>query len=170
MIEVGDRIPDVEIAILGPDGSPVPVRTGSLFSSGRAVLFSLPVPFSRGCTHIHFASYVENAQKLAGGGVSRIACTSVRDPYVMDAFNKAHGSTEIMMVPDGDGAFARAAGMDFAGSAGPGMGPICQRYALVIEDGIVTDMSLEEHPRIMEISVCEAVIDRLQDTPWWKPI
>ena len=170
MIQVGDQIPDVEVTMLGPDGSPMGVRTGSLLGSGRNILFATPVPFSRGCSNVHLPGYVENAQKLAGGGVSRIACTSVRDPWVMEAFNKAHGSPEVMMIPDGEGDFARALGMDLAGPPGFGVGSMCQRYALVTEDGTVTVVSVEDEPGIMQSSVCEAVIDRLQDTSWWKPI
>ena len=170
MIQVGDQIPDVEVTMLGPDGSPMGVRTGSLLGSGRNILFATPVPFSRGCANVHLPGYVENAQKLAGGGVSRIACTAVRDPWVMEAFNKAHGSPEVMMIPDGEGDFARALGMDLAGPPGFGVGSMCQRYALVTEDGTVTVVSVEDEPGIMQSSVCEAVIDRLQDTSWWKPI
>ncbi|MAW70907.1 MAG: redoxin family protein [Actinomycetota bacterium] len=170
MIQVGDQIPDVEVTMLGPDGSPMGVRTGSLLGSGRNILFATPVPFSRGCSNVHLPGYVENAQKLAGGGVSRIACTAVRDPWVMEAFNKAHGSPEVMMIPDGEGDFARALGMDLAGPPGFGVGSMCQRYALVTEDGTVTVVSVEDEPGIMQSSVCEAVIDRLQDTSWWKPI
>ena len=170
MIQVGDQIPDVEVTMLGPDGSPMGVRTGSLLGSGRNILFATPVPFSRGCSNVHLPGYVENAQKLAGGGVSRIACTAVRDPWVMEAFNKAHGSPEVMMLPDGEGDFARALGMDLAGPPGFGVGSMCQRYALVTEDGTVTVVSVEDEPGIMQSSVCEAVIDRLQDTSWWKPI
>ena len=170
MIQVGDQIPDVEVTMLGPDGSPMGVRTGSLLGSGRNILFATPVPFSRGCSNVHLPGYVENAQKLAGGGVSRSACTAVRDPWVMEAFNKAHGSPEVMMIPDGEGDFARALGMDLAGPPGFGVGSMCQRYALVTEDGTVTVVSVEDEPGIMQSSVCEAVIDRLQDTSWWKPI
>ena len=170
MIQVGDQLPDVEVTMLGPDGSPMGVRTGSLLGSGRNILFAPPVPFSRGCSNVHLPGYVENAQKLAGGGVSRIACTAVRDPWVMEAFNKAHGSPEVMMIPDGEGDFARALGMDLAGPPGFGVGAMCQRYALVTEDGTVTLVSVEDEPGIMQSSVCEAVIDRLQDTSWWKPI
>ena len=170
MIQVGDQIPDVEVTMLGTDGSPMGLRTGSLLGSGRNILFATPVPFSRGCSNVHLPGYVENAQKLAGGGVSRIACTAVRDPWVMEAFNKAHGSPEVMMIPDGEGDFARALGMDLAGPPGFGVGSMCQRYALVTEDGTVTVVSVEDEPGIMQSSVCEAVIDRLQDTSWWKPI
>ena len=65
MIQVGDQIPDVEVTMLGPDGSPMGVRTGSLLGSGRNILFATPVPFSRGCSNVHLPGYVENAQKLA---------------------------------------------------------------------------------------------------------
>ena len=170
MIQVGDQIPDVEIIMLGPDGSPMPVRTGSLLGAGRNILFSTPVPFSSGCSQVHLPGYVENAQKLAGGGVNRIACTAVRDPWVMDAFNKAHGSSEVMMIPDGEGNFAEALGMDMPGAPGFGLGTISQRYALVAEDGIVTSGSVEDEAGIMQTSLCEAVMGRLQDASWWKPI
>ena len=73
MIEVGDEIPDVEVTMLGPDGSPMGVRMRSLLGTGRNILFATPVPFSRGCSEVHHPGYVENAQKQAGGGVSRIA-------------------------------------------------------------------------------------------------
>ena len=170
MLQVGEQIPDVEVIMLGPDGSPMPVRTGSLLGAGRNILFSTPVPFSRGCSQVHLPGYGENAQKLAGGGVSRIACTAVRDPWVMDAFNKAHGSAEVMMIPDGEGDFARALGMEMPGEPGFGIGMISQRYALVTEGGIVTSVSVEDEPGIMQTSLCDAVMGRLQDTSWWKPI
>ena len=170
MIQVGDEIPDVEVTMLGPDGSPMGVRTRSLLGTGRNILFATPVPFSRGCSEVHLPGYVENAQKLAGGGVSRIACTAVRDPWVMEAFNKAHGSPDVMMIPDGEGDLARALGMDMPSPPGFGIGPMCQRYALVSENGVVTSVSVEDQPGVMDTSLCEAVIDRLQDASWWKPI
>jgi len=159
-IAVGDKIPDVEAKVLGDDGMPAAVNTGELLGSGKVVLFAVPGAFTPGCTKVHLPGYVAGAEALAGKGVDKIVCVGVNDAWTMDAWAESQGAKgKITMLADGNATFTQAMGLAFDGS-GYGLGTRSQRYAAVIEDGIITKLQVEDGPGV-EVSSCENVLAAL---------
>jgi len=158
-IAKGDKIPDVEVKTLGPEG-PQTVKTGDVLGSGKVVLFAVPGAFTPGCSKIHLPGFVQDADALRAKGVSRIACIAVNDAWVMDAWGQSQGvGDKILMLADGNGDFARAMGLEFDGS-GIGLGSRSQRYAAIIEDGVITSLEVESKPGV-DVSSCQAVLSRI---------
>jgi peroxiredoxin len=157
-IEVGDRIPDVPLAIATPDG-PQPTTSGEFFRGKRVALFAVPGAFTPTCSARHLPSYVDKAQELKGKGVDEIACISVNDPFVMAAWGKADGSEDIVMLADGNGAFADAVGLAMDGSKF-GMGKRSQRYSMMVDDGVVEQLNVEA-PGEYRASSAETMLDQL---------
>ncbi len=148
-IAVGDRIPDVRIMTFGPEG-PTPVQTGEVLGSGKVVLFAVPGAFTPTCSDYH----------LPAKGVDTVACISVNDPFVMDAWGKDQGVGDlVVMLADGNGDFARAVDLEMDGS-GFGLGTRSQRYAMVIEDGVVTTLNVEPGPGLT-VSAADAILEVL---------
>lgn len=159
-VKAGDRIPDVEIKTMGPEGAPQSVRTGEVLGKGKVVLFAVPGAFTPGCSKVHLPGFVTQAQDLAAKGVDTIACISVNDAWVMDAWGKEQGvEGKIVMLADGSGEFTKAMGLVMDGSAF-GLGQRSQRYAAVIEDGVISNLAVEEGGGI-NVSACSAVLERL---------
>src|SRR4051812_38676181 len=140
-IQVGDRLPDVPLAIAGADG-PKPTTSSEYFAGKRVALFAVPGAFTPTCSARHLPSYVEKAQELKGKGLDEIACISVNDPFVMAAWNDRDGSHDITMLADGNGAFAGALGLAFDGSKF-GMGKRSQRYSMIVDKGAVEQLNVE---------------------------
>lgn len=158
-VSVGDKIPDVEVRTMGEEG-PTPVRTGDVLGKGKVVLFAVPGAFTPGCSKIHLPGFVEQAQAVTDKGVDTIACISVNDAFVMDAWGKdQHVDGKILMLGDGNGEFATAMGLTMDG-AGIGLGLRSQRYAAIIEDGVIKSLDVEPG-RTIEVSSCSAVLSRL---------
>jgi peroxiredoxin len=158
-VSVGDAIPDVEVQVLGEDGMPAPVRTGDILGSGKVVLFAVPGAFTPGCSKVHLPGFIEGADQLAGKGVDTVACISVNDAWVMGAWGESQGAGDIVMIGDGNGAFTEAMGLVMDGS-GFGLGTRSQRYAAVIEDGVVQALEVEEGGGI-SVSSCAAILDKI---------
>lgn len=160
-ISVGDRIPDVPLRIV-VDGAPSPTTSAELLGNGRVVLFAVPGAFTPTCSRQHLPSYVDSAADLAAAGVDKIVCIAVNDPFVMDAWGKAEGvGEEIIMASDGNADFATAIGMDVDGS-GFGLGTRSKRYAMVIEDGTVTTFLPEDDGFSAVASLGSCVVDALK--------
>ena len=160
MTQVGDRIPDVEVRVLNADGAPEVVKTGEVLGSGKVVLFAVPGAFTPGCSKVHLPGYVANADELKAKGVDTIACVAVNDAWVMDVWAKGQGADgKILMLADGSGDFTKAMDLVMDGSA-IGLGMRSKRYAAVLEDGVITSLDVEE-PGKMEVSVCEAVLQKV---------
>ena len=140
-IQVGDRIPDVQLARATPDG-PQPTSSSDYFAGKRIALFALPRAYTPTCSARHLPSFVEKAGDLKAKGVDEIACVSVNDAFVMAAWGKADGSDDITMLADGNGAFADAVGLTMNGSKF-GMGQRSQRYSMVVNDGVVEQLNVE---------------------------
>ncbi|MFZ0666744.1 MAG: peroxiredoxin [Acidimicrobiales bacterium] len=158
-ISVGDKIPDVEIRTMGPEG-PVAVHTGEVLGEGRVVLFGVPGAFTPGCSKVHLPGFVQHAHELAEKGVTKIACIAVNDAWVMDAWGRSQGAEDkILMLADGNGEFTRAMGLEFD-ATGIGLGTRSQRYAAVIEDGVIARLDVEKVPGV-DVSSCEAVLSHL---------
>lgn len=146
MISEGDTIPDLKLMRAGADG-PEPVGTHELMGRGRTVLFAVPGAFTPTCSARHLPGYVDHAGDFRAKGVDRIVCTSVNDAFVMGAWAEGSGvgtgEGDIVMLADGNAEFARAMGLVMDGK-GYGMGQRSQRYAAVIEDGVVRRLAVEE--------------------------
>jgi peroxiredoxin len=157
-IQVGDRLPDVPLAIATPDG-PKPTTSGDYFAGKRVALFAVPGAFTPTCSARHLPSYVDKAGELKGKGIDEIACISVNDPFVMGAWGKADGSDDITMLADGNGQFSDAVGLSFDGSKF-GMGKRSQRYSRIVNDGVVEQLNVEA-PGEYRASSAEYMLDQL---------
>jgi peroxiredoxin len=159
-IAVGDKVPDVEVRILGADGMPQTVQTGEVLGHGKVVLFAVPGAFTPGCSKVHLPGFVNGADDLLAKGVDRIACISVNDAWVMDAWGRSQGAGDkITMLADGNGDFTKAMGLEFDGG-GIGLGARSQRYSAIIEDGVVTELNVEPKPGV-DVSSCENLLSHL---------
>jgi peroxiredoxin len=159
-IKVGDQIPDVKIKTM-VDGKMQDVSTGELFKGKKAVLFAVPGAFTPTCSMQHLPGFIANARKIKDKGVELIACTSVNDAFVMDAWSKAQGAAgnEVMMLADGNADFAKAMGLEMDGK-GIGFGTRSQRYAAIIENGVIKALNVEK-PMKFECSSADAILDEL---------
>ena len=157
-INVGDRLPDVTLTVATPDG-PEQTTTGEFFGGRRVALFAVPGAYTPTCSARHLPSYVDKASDLKAKGVDEIACISVNDPFVMSAWGKADGSSDIIMIADGNGAFADAVGLSMDASKF-GMGKRSQRYSMVVDDGVVKQLNVEE-PGAFEVSSAEYMLGKL---------
>jgi peroxiredoxin len=158
-VNVGDKVPDVEVHTMGPEG-PKKVRTSEVLGSGKVVLFAVPGAFTPGCSKIHLPGYVQDAEQLKAKGVGTIACVAVNDAFVMQAWADAQGvGDKILMLADGNGAFTEAMGLVMDGS-GFGLGSRSRRYAAVLQDGVITNLDVEPKGGV-DVSACSAVLSRL---------
>ena len=157
-IQAGDRLPDVPLSVATADG-PKPITSGEFFRGKRVALFAVPGAFTPTCSARHLPSYVDKAGELKSKGVDEIACISVNDPFVMSAWGKHDGSEDITMLADGNGAFAEAVGLSFDGSQF-GMGKRSQRYSMIVNDGVVEQLNVEQ-PGEYRASSAEYMLDQL---------
>ena len=158
-IEVGDKIPTVKLAHMTDDG-PMDIRTDELFSGKKVVVFALPGAFTPTCSAAHLPGYVEKADQILATGVDAIICLSVNDAYVMHAWGKQHNvDDKVLMIADGNADFARAVGLDID-LRKRRMGIRSQRYAMVVDDGVVTLLNVEA-PAKFEISDAETILNSL---------
>jgi peroxiredoxin len=159
-IAVGERIPDVELRTMGRSGPEV-LRSRNVLCHGRVVLIGVPGAFTPVCTDHHLPGYLRRAGELRAKGVDTIACVSVNDAWVMEAWGtyRSVGDT-VLLLADGNGEFTRALGLEEDRSAS-GMGVRSRRYAAVLDDGVVTYLGIEpEHPAL-SVSSAEAVLAAL---------
>jgi glutaredoxin/glutathione-dependent peroxiredoxin len=159
-IAVGSKVPDVKIKTM-VDGKMQDVSTGELFSGKKAVLFAVPGAFTPTCSMQHLPGFIANAKTIKEKGVDLIACISVNDAFVMDAWSKAQGpaGSVIMMLADGNADFTKAMGLEMDGK-GIGFGTRSQRYAAIIDDGVVKALNVEK-PMKFECSSADAILDEL---------
>ena len=144
-IQVGDRLPSATLTTMTAEG-PKPLTTSELCEGKKVVLFAVPGAFTPTCSVQHLPGYVDNAQSLRDKGVDTVACVSVNDPFVMGAWGKDREVGEdLMMLSDGNGDFTAAIGLEMDGS-GFGLGTRSQRYAMIIDDGVVSTLNVESGP------------------------
>ena len=157
-ISVGDRLPDVELRVVTADG-PTVVKSGEVLGTGKVVLFAVPGAFTPGCSNVHLPGFVERADELKAKGITTIACVAVNDPFVMDAWGKAHGvGDDILMLSDGNGEFAAAMGLELDGR-GAGLGTRSKRYAAIVEDGVLSSLDVDE--KGIDLSSCSNIVLKL---------
>jgi len=157
-IKVGDKIPDVQL-VKATDEGPQPVKTSEYFAGKKIALFSVPGAFTPTCSAKHLPGFVEKADELRAKGIDEIVCTAVNDAFVMKAWRDAAGSADITMLADGNGDFVEALGLTMDGS-GFGMGKRGQRFSMVIEDGVVTQLNVEA-PGDFSVSGAEHMLSQL---------
>jgi peroxiredoxin len=158
-IKVGDRIPSAKLRHMTAEG-PKEITTDEIFKGKKVVLFAVPGAFTPTCSAKHLPGFVQNAQAIKGKGVDTIACIAVNDAFVMGAWGKSQ-STEgkIEMLADGNGTFTKELGLEMDGS-GFGLGTRSKRYAMVVDDGVVKQLNVE-NPGAFEVSSAEAVMKAL---------
>lgn len=155
MIKVQQNIPNIEVQIMA-DSGPQIVQTEELCKNKKIVLFAVPGAFTPTCSAAHLPGFVAAAKSIKDKGVDSILCTSVNDVFVMHAWGQSTGSDEVTMIADGNGEFAKALGLQMDAS-GFKMGEVrSKRYAMVIENGIVTHLAIDE--KGLEHSSAEAVL------------
>jgi len=158
MAAVGDKIPSATLKIMGEKG-PQDLATDALFAGKKVVLFAVPGAFTPTCSMAHLPGFVALADKIKDKGVDAIACLSVNDAFVMDAWGKGANAEELLMVSDWDAGFSKALDLTMDAS-GFGLGVRSQRFALVAEDGVITHLAVEA-PGQFEVSKAEAVLEAL---------
>ncbi len=157
-IQEGDKLPEATLHIIR-NGKPAPVTTENLFGGKKVVAFAVPGAFTPTCSQAHLPGYVVNADKIKAKGVDDIICISVNDAFVMDSWGQDRNAGDLLMVGDGNGDFTRAIGLELDAS-GFGLGTRSQRYAMVVEDGVVTKLAVED-AGALEVSKAEAILDAL---------
>jgi glutaredoxin/glutathione-dependent peroxiredoxin len=158
-IQVGDRIPETQLVKV-TEGGPEQVGSSEYFSGRRVALFSVPGAFTPTCSAKHLPGFVEKAADLKAKGVDEIACTAVNDPFVMKAWGQASQvGDSVTMLADGNGAFAKAVGLEMDGQAF-GMGTRGQRYSMVVNDGVVEQLNVEA-PGQFEVSSADYMLGKL---------
>jgi peroxiredoxin len=158
-ISEGDTLPKTNFITM-TEGGPQPVDHDAFFGGKKVALFSVPGAFTPTCSAKHLPGFIEQADKLRAKGVDRIVCLSVNDAFVMGAWAKAQGAGEkVLLVADGNAEFSNAVGLAFDGS-GFGMGTRSQRYAMIVQDGVVKQLFVEK-PMEFKVSSAEAVLAAL---------
>ncbi len=158
-IKVGDKIPSVKLKHMDKDGMQT-VDTDELFKGKKVVLFALPGAFTPTCSAKHLPGFVQNAEALKKKGVDTVACLSVNDAFVMDAWGKAQNAGDkVLMLADGNAEFSKAVGLTMDGT-NYGMGLRACRYAMVIDDGVVKALNVEA-PGAFEVSSAESIMKAL---------
>jgi peroxiredoxin (alkyl hydroperoxide reductase subunit C) len=141
-IKVGDRMPSVKLMRWGANG-PEAVSTDDLFKGKTVALFGVPGAFTPKCSEAHLPGFVREADAIKGKGVDAIICTAVNDVFVMHAWSKdQHAEGKVDLVADGDAVLTRAAGLEFD-LTGKGLGLRCQRFSMLVKDGVVTQLNID---------------------------
>ena len=158
-IKVGDRIPSATLTQM-KGGAPQPVKTDDLFAGRKVALFALPGAFTPTCSAKHLPGYVQHAEELRQKGLDAVACVSVNDAFVMGAWGENQGAGDrVMMLADGNGEFTRALGLEMDASK-YGMGKRSQRYSMIVDDGVVKRLNVEE-PGAFAVSSAEHMLQQL---------
>ena len=157
-IKAGDKIPSATLMEMR-DGKPTPVKTDEFFAGKKVALFALPGAFTPTCSAKHVPGFVQNYDALKAKGVDDILCLSVNDAFVMSAWGKERQADKIMMLADGNADFVKAVGLELD-RVKEGMGIRSQRYAMVVDDGVVKTLSVEA-PGAFEVSSAEAILKAL---------
>jgi len=158
-VKVGDKLPSATFMTPGADG-PQAITSDEVFKGKRVVLFAVPGAFTPTCSARHLPGFKDHAAEIKAKGVDAIACVSVNDVFVMKAWAKDQGiADEVLMLADGNGDFAKAVGLELDGSKF-GMGPRSQRYSMVVKDGVVEQLNVEEGGQF-EVSSADYMLSHL---------
>lgn len=141
-IKVGDKVPEGVFSVMGAEG-PAQLSTAELFSGKKVVLFAVPGAFTPTCSIAHLPGFVVQYDEIIAKGVDKVACLSVNDVFVMDAWGKSANAENIQMLADGNGTFASALGLEMDAS-GFGMGVRSKRFAMIVNNGVVELLNVDE--------------------------
>ena len=158
-IKVGDRLPEAKFRVMTAEG-PGWKTTDEVFKGKKVVLFAVPGAFTPTCHKNHLPGFVQNADAIKAKGVATIAVTSVNDVFVMDAWQKSTAADKAEFLADGNGEFAKAIDLAFDASAN-GLGTRSRRYSMLVEDGVVKKLNIEEAPGKVEVSGGDALLKQL---------
>ncbi len=158
-IQVGDRLPKTTFIKATPDG-PQPVDSEEYFRGRRIALFSVPGAFTPTCSARHLPGFVDKIDELRAKGVDEVACTAVNDAFVLQAWAQSAGAEgKVTMLADGNGAFVKAIGLD-ADFSKFAMGSRGQRFSMLVNDGVVEQLNVEE-PGAFNVSSADYLLERL---------
>lgn len=157
-ISVGDKIPAGDLMEMTESG-PAKLSTSDVFTGKKVALFAVPGAFTPTCSAKHLPGFVANMDALKGKGVDEVICLSVNDPFVMAAWGKSQDSTGVRMMADPDASLTKAMGVEFDAS-GAGLGIRSRRFSMVIDDGTVSQLNLEETGGF-EVSDAETLLGQL---------
>jgi peroxiredoxin len=157
-INVGDKLPSATL-VKATENGPEAVNSADYFVGRRVALFAVPGAFTPTCSAKHLPGFIEKAADLKAKGIDEIACTSVNDPFVLGAWSKSAGAADVTMLADGNGDFAEALGLSMDGSKF-GMGKRSQRYAMVVNDGVVEQLHVEA-PGEFKVSSADHLLGNL---------
>jgi glutaredoxin/glutathione-dependent peroxiredoxin len=158
-IKVGDRIPNASFTVMTADG-PKPKTTDDIFKGKKVVLFAVPGAFTPTCSKAHLPGFVAQADAIKAKGIDTIAVTGVNDVFVMDAWKKASNADKIEFLADGSANFAKAIGLSMD-LGERGLGTRSQRYSMLVEDGVVKKLNVEEGPGKAEASGADNLLKQL---------
>lgn len=159
-IKVGDRLPEAKFRVMTAEG-PAWKSTDEVFKGKKVVLFAVPGAFTPTCHKNHLPGFLKNGDAIKGKGIDTIAVTAVNDPFVMDAWKKASGAEgKIEFLADGNGDFAKALDMTLDGS-GNGLGLRSKRYSMVVDNGVVKTLNIEEAPGKADLSGADTLLKQL---------
>lgn len=159
-IKVGDKLPQATFRLMTADG-PAPKTTDDLFKGRKVVLFAVPGAFTPTCHKNHLPGFIAKADEIKAKGVEAIMVTSTNDVFVMDAWAKATGGAGVIeFLSDGNADFAKEIGLSLDGS-GFGLGTRSQRYSMIVEDGVVTALNVEDAPGKADVSGAETLLKLL---------
>jgi len=162
-IQVGDKLPEATFMVMGAEG-PEPKTTSEVFGGKKVAMFAVPGAFTPTCHKTHLPGFVERATELKGKGCDAVVCTSVNDVFVMDAWAQDTGANgKITMLADGGALFAKALGLDIDLTE-RGMGFRSKRYAMMVEDGVVKVLNVEDAPPKVDKSSAETLCSMIDDS------
>ncbi len=158
-IQIGDKIPAAEFISFNADGQ-IKLTTEQIFKGKKVVLFGVPGAFTPTCSMNHLPGFIQHMGEIKAKGVDTIVCTAVNDPHVMKAWSKHTGADDkILMLADGNAAFAKAIGLEVDLTA-PGMGLRSKRYSMVVEDGLVKQLNVEDKSGV-NVSGAETILQQI---------
>ena len=158
-IKVGDHLPEATLRTMTAEG-PQAKTTADVFAGKTVALFAVPGAFTPTCSARHLPGFLDEAKALKAKGIDLIACVSVNDVFVMDAWGKAqHVGDDVLMLSDGNGEFTKAVGLELDGSKF-GMGPRSQRYSMIVKDGVVSELNVESGGEY-RVSSAEYMLEQL---------
>jgi glutaredoxin/glutathione-dependent peroxiredoxin len=157
-IKVGDRLPSAKFRVMGPEG-PAWKNSDEVFKGKKVALFSMPGAFTGTCHRQHMPTIVGNIDALKAKGIDTIAVTTVNDAFVLGEWKKATGGEKVEFLGDGNAEFAKA--IDLAADMGPaGMGTRGRRYSMLVDDGVVKSINIDE-PGKFEVSSGDKLLQQL---------
>ena len=159
-IAPGDKLPETTFFVLGENG-PEKRSTSEIFGGRRVVLFGVPGAFTPTCHRSHLPGFLQNRDAILAKGVDAIAVVSVNDAFVMDAWGRDTGAKDkILFLADGNADFVRAVGLDMDASH-LGRGTRAKRFAMIVNDGVVEAVNVEEETRQVTVSGAERILEQL---------